>query len=100
MTMAVLGCIGWTAADITARLTAAALKMPYQCEIDPDVKIEPINVMGATAINCYQKSAGGAGADAIAAAYRDRTVDEIRDTSIVRLTDHDWTQPVAIYEDG
>lgn len=33
-------------------------------------------------------------------AYRDRTVDEIRDISVVRLVDGAWTEPVPVHADG
>ncbi len=32
--------------------------------------------------------------------YRDRTVDEVRDTYIVRFTDDGWTEPQPVYRDG
>ena len=49
--------------------------------------------------DCCQTAAIDAGADVVVA-YRDRTADEIRDISVVRLDGGRWTTPVTPHADG
>jgi hypothetical protein len=48
---------------------------------------------------CCQTSAARAG-DAVLVVYRDRSDKEIRDTSVVRLVDGEWSEPATVHADG
>lgn len=52
------------------------------------------------ACTCCQTSAAVAGDGTVILAYRDRTVDEIRDISVVRRVGGNWTDPVPVSGDG
>lgn len=69
-------------------------------QIDPDGTMGPESLLDARACTCCQTSAVRTGAGEIIAAYRDRTAEEIRDISIVRLTNTGWTQPATVHDDG
>ncbi|HZY80328.1 MAG TPA: sialidase family protein [Cyclobacteriaceae bacterium] len=48
--------------------------------------------------DCCQTTAAVTGKGPIVV-YRDRSDDEVRDMSVVRLVDNEWTKPASIYED-
>lgn len=50
--------------------------------------------------SCCQTSLAAAGDGTILAAYRDRTKNEIRDISVVRLTAEGWQPAVTVHHDG
>ncbi len=50
--------------------------------------------------SCCQTSLASTGDGTLLAAYRDRSVGEIRDISVARLTNEGWEEPVTVHEDG
>ncbi|MBS1806654.1 MAG: exo-alpha-sialidase [Acidobacteria bacterium] len=56
-------------------------------------------VLDTRVCECCQTSAAMT-ADGPVVVYRDRSEQEIRDTSIVRLRDGQWSQPVSVFQDG
>ena len=50
--------------------------------------------------SCCQTSLAATGDGTILAAYRDRAEGEIRDISVVRLTEEGWQSPVTVHDDG
>ena len=50
--------------------------------------------------SCCQTSLAATGDGTVLAAYRNRTEGEIRDISVVRLTDKGWETPVTVHDDG
>ncbi|QXT41008.1 sialidase family protein [Gymnodinialimonas ceratoperidinii] len=52
------------------------------------------------ACTCCQTSAAVAGDGSILLVYRDRTAEEIRDISIVRYDEGEWSAPMNVHEDG
>ena len=50
--------------------------------------------------SCCQTSLSKTKKGTIVAAYRDRTTEEIRDISIVRLTSSGWEKPISVNQDG
>ncbi len=50
--------------------------------------------------SCCQTSSARLGDGSLAVAYRDRTDDEIRDISVVRLAEGQWSAPVPVYAEG
>jgi hypothetical protein len=56
-------------------------------------------VVDARVCECCQ-TAAAATSEGIVVAYRDRSPDEIRDISIVRLEGDRWSQPALVHEDG
>jgi hypothetical protein len=62
-------------------------------EIVNDVELDP------RICDCCQTSAAKT-ANTILVAYRDRSDEEIRDISVVRLVDESWTQPITIGNDN
>ena len=57
-------------------------------------------LLDAQTCSCCQTSAAVAGDGTVLVAYRDRTMDEIRDISLVRMVDGDWSEPIKVHEDG
>lgn len=57
-------------------------------------------LIDARACTCCQTSAAVAGDGSVLLVYRDRTSEEIRDISIVRFDDGEWSAPVNVHEDG
>lgn len=49
---------------------------------------------------CCQTSAAVAASGTVVVAYRDRTEEEIRDISVVRLVDGQWSQSATVHRDG
>ncbi|MBB4175806.1 sialidase family protein [Sulfitobacter noctilucicola] len=68
--------------------------------IAPDGSMGPESLLDPRACTCCQTSAVRNEAGSIIAVYRDRTVEEIRDISVVRLVEEEWTDPETIYADG
>ena len=56
-------------------------------------------VVDARVCECCQ-TAAAATSEGIVVAYRDRSPDEIRDISIVRLEGDRWSQPALVHQDG
>lgn len=56
-------------------------------------------VLDTRVCECCQTSAAMT-ADGPVVVYRDRSEQEIRDTSIVRLRDGQWSQPISVFQDG
>ena len=50
--------------------------------------------------SCCQTTSARLGDGSLVVAYRDRTDEEIRDISVVRLLDSAWTDPVTVHHDG
>ena len=50
--------------------------------------------------DCCQTAAALAGDGSVVVAYRDRSADEIRDISVVRLDGSGWSAPVSVHHDG
>ncbi|WP_306257634.1 hypothetical protein [Pararhizobium sp. IMCC21322] len=50
--------------------------------------------------SCCQTAAAITESGAVLVAYRDRTAQEIRDISVVRLSNGKWSKPKTIHEDG
>ena len=50
--------------------------------------------------SCCQTSLAAMGDGTVLAAYRDRTVGEIRDISVSRLTEEGWEAPITVHSDG
>jgi hypothetical protein len=59
----------------------------------------PTQLIDTRICDCCQTSVAFAATGPVVV-YRDRSSDEIRDTSIVRLVDGAWTQPQAVYADN
>lgn len=57
-------------------------------------------LIDARACTCCQTSAAVAGDGSVLLVYRDRTSEEIRDISIVRYMDGEWSAPVNVHDDG
>ena len=57
-------------------------------------------LLDARTCTCCQTTAVAAGDGTVLLAYRDRTVDEIRDISVVRRVDGVWTDPMPVSGDG
>ena len=68
--------------------------------IAPDGSMGPESLLDPRACTCCQTSAVRNEAGNIIAVYRDRTAEEIRDISVVRLVEEEWTDPETIYGDG
>lgn len=69
-------------------------------QIDPDGTMGPESLLDARACTCCQTSAVRIGTGDIIAVYRDRTAEEIRDISVVRLSDQGWSDPATVHDDG
>lgn len=59
----------------------------------------PEQLIDARVCDCCQTAAAVTSSGPIVA-YRDRTADEIRDISVVRLVDSAWTEPAPLHADG
>ena len=57
------------------------------------------SVVDARVCDCCQTSAARIG-NAVLVAYRDRTDKEIRDTSVARFANGEWSAPVSVHNDG
>jgi hypothetical protein len=68
--------------------------------ISPDGSMGPESLLDLRACTCCQTSAVHNEAGDIIAVYRDRTAEEIRDISVVRLTEGGWTLPKSIHSDA
>jgi len=56
--------------------------------------------LDARTCSCCQTSAAVTGTGIALVAYRDRTANEIRDISVIRLVDGNWSEPVSVHADG
>ncbi len=56
-------------------------------------------LLDVRACDCCQTDLALAG-DGLVAVYRDRSPDEIRDISIVRQSDGEWSDPIRVHDDG
>lgn len=68
--------------------------------IDADGRLESSHPIDSKTCSCCQTSSARLGDGSLVVAYRDRTDEEIRDISIVRLLDGAWTDPVNVHPDG
>ena len=68
--------------------------------ITPDGTMAAESLLDERACTCCQTSAARTGAGDIVAAYRDRTAEEIRDISVVRMNAEGWSKPANIHADG
>ena len=68
--------------------------------ITPDGALSPEILLDARTCTCCQTSAVRTETGDVIAVYRDRTAEEIRDISVVRLIKGEWTQPVTVHDDG
>jgi hypothetical protein len=68
--------------------------------IGKDGTLSKDTLLDLRACSCCQTSATIAGDGTVLIAYRDRTVDEIRDISIVRRHKDAWSDPVNVHADG
>ncbi len=57
-------------------------------------------LLDARTCTCCQTSAAITDSGKVIVAYRDRSADEIRDISLLRLVDSVWTKPKSIHSDG
>lgn len=69
-------------------------------QINSDGTLNAESLLDVRTCTCCQTSAARTGSGDIVAVYRDRTADEIRDISVVRQTNGEWTEPATIYNDG
>lgn len=67
--------------------------------ISSDGSLTPDMAVDFTTCSCCQTSAAIAG-DALLVVYRDRGEGEIRDISLVRLSEGRWSVPVSVHEDN
>ena len=67
--------------------------------ISSDGSLTPDMAVDFTTCSCCQTSAAIAG-DALLVVYRDRSEGEIRDISLVRLSEGRWSVPVSVHEDN
>lgn len=65
----------------------------------PDGTLEGASLLDDRVCDCCQTDAAIT-ADGAVVVYRDRTADERRDISAVRLVDGRWTEPVTVHEDN
>jgi len=68
--------------------------------ITPDGTMGPESLLDERACTCCQTSAVRIDTDDIIAVYRDRTAEEIRDISVVRMNGEVWSKPENIHADG
>jgi len=57
-------------------------------------------LLDARTCTCCQTSAAVTGDGTVLVAYRDRTAEEVRDISLVRLVDGVWSEPASVHADG
>lgn len=57
-------------------------------------------LLDAQTCTCCQTSAAISGDGSVLVAYRDRTDNEVRDISVVRQINGQWTEPRTVYNDG
>ncbi len=69
-------------------------------KISPDGAMGPDRLVDARTCTCCQTSAARLGNGDVVAVHRDRTAEEIRDISIVRLTAQGWSAPNSLHDDG
>ncbi|WP_299566622.1 sialidase family protein [uncultured Sulfitobacter sp.] len=69
-------------------------------QINSDGTMSAESLLDVRTCTCCQTSAARTGSGDIVAVYRDRTADEIRDISVLRQTNGEWTQPAPIHNDG
>jgi hypothetical protein len=68
--------------------------------VSPDGMLADDILLDTSTCSCCQTAAAVTGDGVILIAYRDRTLDEIRDISVVRRVDGVWTDPVPVHDDG
>jgi len=68
--------------------------------LDADGTLSPESLLDSRACSCCQTSAAVAGDGSILVAYRDRTVEEVRDISVVRKVAGAWSEPRLVHADG
>ena len=89
--------INATGAAYDAFTNAAQLRVTM---IDPDGSLSDDTLLDVRTCTCCQTSAAVTGDGVVLVVYRDRTADEIRDISLVRLVDGFWSEPATIHADG
>lgn len=68
--------------------------------LDTDGTLSSETLLDLRTCSCCQTSAAVADDDTLLVAYRDRTAEEVRDISVVRRVDGDWTDPRPVHADG
>jgi hypothetical protein len=68
--------------------------------IGSDGSLSEDTLLDARTCTCCQTSAAVTDSGVVLVAYRDRTAEEIRDISVVRLVDGIWTEPATVHNDG
>lgn len=67
--------------------------------IEADGTIGPDQLVDDSVCDCCQTASGTTAVGPVVA-YRNRTVEEIRDIAVVRRTGDDWTEPRLVHADG
>ncbi len=88
---------GATGAAYGAFTNASQLRMTT---IGSDGSLSNDTLLDARTCSCCQTSAAVTGNGIVLVVYRDRTADEVRDISVVRLVDGAWSEPASIHADG
>ena len=68
--------------------------------LDADGSLSDSTLLDARTCTCCQTSAVVTDSGKVLVVYRDRSEDEIRDISILRMVDGVWSQPVSVSRDG
>ena len=68
--------------------------------LDADGGLSDDTLLDARTCTCCQTSAAVTGSGKVLVVYRDRSEDEIRDISILRMADGVWSQPEPVSRDG
>lgn len=76
---------------------AGAMQLGYASWVNGGVA--ETRIIDAKTCDCCQTTAAMTTRGPVVV-YRDRSDDEIRDMSVVRLVDGKWTEPVALHQDG
>jgi hypothetical protein len=71
----------------------------HAATIDADGKLSAVVTLDPRICDCCQTAAAMSD-DGPVVAYRDRSPDEVRDISVIRLTPDGWTQPKTLHADG
>lgn len=67
--------------------------------VSADGELGPATLLDASVCDCCQTGAARA-SSGLVVVYRDRTEDEVRDISVVRRIDGEWTEPRTVHDDG
>lgn len=87
-----------TGSDHDGAPSAAAMTL-RSAVMDAEGRLSDEAVLDDRVCDCCQTGLAWTPTGAIVA-YRDRSADEIRDISVVRLTDDSWTEPANVFPDG